>query len=279
MSPLCKYNSFPYKISLAVVLLLGILISGCNTTKQGVGGSDKWIDLFNGKDLRGWTPKIKGYPLGENYGNTFKVENGNLVVSYDQYDSFDRRFGHLFYKSPFSSYKLLVEYRFVGDQVNGGPGWAFRNSGAMLHCQDPKTMTVDQDFPISIEAQFLGGNGTDLRTTSNLCTPGMHVEIADELITRHCTSSTSKTYHGDQWVTVEMVVLGSEVIYHIMEGDTVLTYQHPQIGGLEKDDPYLQQFPEGTLVDNGYISLQSESHRIEFRKVALLDLSDMEKGR
>ncbi len=265
----------PNQLALGLSLMLCIFFFTCNTTKPGVGNSSKWIDLFNGKDLSGWTPKIKGYPLGENYGNTFKVENGNLVVSYENYDAFDSKFGHLFYKSPFSSYKLLVEYRFVGDQVNGGPGWAFRNSGAMLHGQDPKTMTVDQDFPISIEAQFLGGNGTDSRTTANLCTPGMHVEIDGELITRHCTSSTSKTYHGDQWVTVEMVVLGSEAIYHIMEGDTVLAYQHPQIGGLEKDDPYLQLYPEGSLVSSGYISLQSESHRIEFRKVALLDLSEM----
>ena len=48
-------------------------------------GQDKaaekgWIALFNGKDLDGWTPKIKGYAAGENYGDTFRVEDGVLKV-------------------------------------------------------------------------------------------------------------------------------------------------------------------------------------------------------
>src|SRR6185436_6787309 len=87
----------------------------------------KWIQLFNGRNLDGWTPKITGYPLGENYGNTFRVENGVLKVSYDQYTEFGGKFGHLFYKDKFSHYILAAEYRFVGDQVPGGPSWALRN--------------------------------------------------------------------------------------------------------------------------------------------------------
>ena len=118
-----------------------------------------FVLIFNGKNLDGWLPKIKGYNLNENYGNTFRVENGILKVSYDQYTKFDNRFGHLFYKDKFSNYKLRIEYRFVGEQCPGGPTWGLRNSGVMIHCQPPGSMRKDQDFPVSIEVQFLGGNG------------------------------------------------------------------------------------------------------------------------
>ena len=87
-----------------------------------------WVQLFNGKDLTGWTPKITGYPAGENFGNTFFVEDGILKVSFEAYDKFDGRFGHLFHEKSFSNYIIRVEYRFVGEQCMGGPGWATRNS-------------------------------------------------------------------------------------------------------------------------------------------------------
>ncbi|MEM0926701.1 MAG: DUF1080 domain-containing protein, partial [Planctomycetota bacterium] len=137
----------------------------------------KWVSIFNGKDLSGWTPKIRYSPVGENYGNTFRVEDGLLKVRYDAdaYETFGDRFGHLFYDEALSSYRLRVTYRFVGEQTKGGAGWALRNSGLMLHGESPNTMAVDQDFPASIEVQLLGGTGKGNRTTANLCTPGTNV--------------------------------------------------------------------------------------------------------
>lgn len=252
--------------------LLIVILTTCRTTPQA-GDEQVWIQLFNGKDLNDWIPKISGYPTGENFGNTFRVEGGKLKVVYDAYDQFEERFGHLFYREKFGYYLLGVEYRFVGDQATGGPGWAIRNSGAMLHGQDPHTMGVDQDFPISVEVQFLGGNGTDERTTANLCTPGTNVVMDDKLFTNHCVASTSKTYHGDQWVRVEVLVLGDSLMEHFVEGQSVLRYEKPQIGGgnVIHYDPALKQ--DGQLLHEGYISLQSESHPIEFRKVELFDLA------
>jgi hypothetical protein len=193
-----------------------------------------------------------------------------LVVSYDEWEGWDGQFGHIFYKDPFSYYKLRVEYRAVGEQVEGGPGWAVRNNGVMFHCQAPETMELDQDFPVSIEAQLLGGLGEGERPTGNVCSPSTHIVMDGELVTRHCNTSSSQTYHGDQWVTFELVALGSDQIYHIVNGDTVLTYSKPQVGGAEEGYPV----PEGTLLDGGYISLQAESGPFEFRKIELLDLSD-----
>jgi len=234
-----------------------------------------WKQLFNGKDLDGWTVKIRGRALNDNSQQTFIVKDGVMKVDYSNYSAFNEQFGHIFYKQPFSHYLLAVEYRFVGEQVAGGPGWAKRNSGIMLHCQPPASILKDQDFPISIEVQFLGGDSTGERTTCNLCTPGTHVEMENKLVKDHCINSRSKTYRGDQWIRAEVLVLGDSVIKHIVNGDTVLTYQKPQYGGgvVNNFDPAYKK--DGQLIKGGYIALQSESHPIEFRKVEIIDLEDM----
>ena len=233
-----------------------------------------WKQLFNGKNLKGWTVKISKHKVGKNYGKTFRVRDGKLVVSYDHYKTFDEQFGHIFYKIPYSHYLLAVEYRFVGTQCPGGPGWAYKNSGMMLHCQDPHTMLKDQDFPISIEEQLLGGDSTGERTTCNLCTPGTNVEIDGKLFTNHCINSSSKTFRNEEWVRAEVLVLGDSVIKHIVNGDTVLVYQKPQIGGGNVIHYDEKQKHDGEPLKSGYISLQSESHPVEFRKVEIIDLSD-----
>jgi hypothetical protein len=232
-----------------------------------------WVQLFNGKDLDGWTPKIAGHELGDNYGNTFRVRDGLLAVSYDQYTTFDDRFGHLFYRGTYSYYRIAVEYRFVGEQARGGPAWALRNSGIMVHGQRPETIRRNQDFPISIEVQLLGGGGTGERTTANLCTPGTNVVINGALFTTHCLNSQSKTYRGEQWVRVEAEVLGAGRITHFVNGEPVLSYEQPQVGGgnVINYDPAVKK--DGALLTEGSISLQSESHPVEFRKVELLNLA------
>jgi hypothetical protein len=251
------------------IALLAALAAASLAAQQPSGG--KWIQLFNGRNLDGWVPKITGYETGENFGDTFRVRNGVLAVSYDQYDQFNNRFGHIFHRQKFSNYRLAVEYRFTGEQAPGGPAWAYRNSGIMIHCQPPETMKKDQDFPISIEVQLLGGRESGERTTANLCTPGTNVEMGGKLETRHCINSTSQTYRGDQWVRVEVEVRGDKV-RHILDGKTVIEYEKPQIGGgnVSNHDPAVKK--DGTLLTEGYISLQSESHPVEFRKVELLRL-------
>jgi hypothetical protein len=257
---------------LACLLLVTLCASLGLAQNKTSAAKEEWIQLFNGKDLSGWHPKIRGYALNENFGKTFRVENGVMKVAYDQYSAFDNKFGHIFYKDPFSYYRIAVEYRFVGEQAPGGPNWALKNSGIMIHCLDPKTMGKDQDFPISIEVQLLGGPETGERSTANLCTPGTNVERDGKLFTTHCLSSTSKTYRGDQWVRAEVLVLGDERVEHYVNGERVLSYEKPQIGGgsVSGHDPAVKV--DGQPLTGGYISLQSESHPVEFRKVELLNL-------
>ena len=256
----------PVQIRAALLGLTSVMAWGQATAEPA------WIQLFNGRDLDGWTAKFTGHEAGVNYLDTFRVEDGLLKVSYENWTDFAGEFGHLFYREPFSHYRLRVEYRFVGEQVSYGPGWAVRNNGIMLHSQSPWSMTLDQEFPVSIEAQMLGGNGRDDRQTGNVCSPGTHYARNGELVTVHCTDSSSKTYHGDQWVSLEIEVLGSESIRHTVNGETVFSYGGIQ---LDPDDPDARR-----LLDNGaslplragYISLQAESHPTEFRKIELLPL-------
>lgn len=256
---------------------LGLLLAGCTQPQifspdASQAPDSAWIQLFNGRNLDGWQAKFVGLPLGDNFADTFRVENGLLRVVYDErYDTFGQRFGHLFFEAPFDYYRLRVEYRFVGDQVAGGPGWAQRNNGLMLHGQDPASMALDQEFPVSIEAQLLGAT-TGERTTGNLCTPGTHVEMGGELVQSHCTHSTSPTYPGDQWVIFEAEVLGSGSIRHFINGELVLEYGAPQLDPTDSDAQRLLAAGAESRLSSGSISIQAESHPTDFRKIELMPL-------
>ena len=235
----------------------------------------EWVQLFNGKDLTDWTPKFARHPLGVNLHDTFRVVDGLLQVRYDKWTEFNGEFGHLFYKEPLSHYVIAAEYRFVGEQLLSARAhsWAIRNNGFMLHSQDPSTMLLAQDFPISIEVQFLGGLGAGAaRSTANLCTPGTHVMMNGQLRTAHCTNSKSRTYDGDVWVRVEVLVLGDEVVRHIIDGETVMEYTKPQIGGgnASPTDPAVKV--DGTPLTRGFIAIQSETAPTDFRKIEIVNL-------
>jgi hypothetical protein len=235
------------------------------------GQNDEWQNLFNGESLDGWEMKIRYHDFGENYNNTFKAEDGEIVVSYEEYDEFEEKFGHIFYtKEKFENYHLSLEYKFSGKHLKGAPGWSIKNSGIMLHSQHPSTMLLDQDFPVSAETQLLGGLGEGVRSTANICTPGTDVDIDNTLAKQHCINSNSKTYHEDDWVNVEVVVYSDSLIHHLVEGEKVLTYSNLRVGGNKVPQNYLDKI--GMPLKNGYISLQSEGHPVSFRNIKIKKL-------
>jgi hypothetical protein len=236
---------------------------------------EHWIQLFNGRDLTDWTPKIVGHELGDNFADTFRVEDSLLEVRYDKYDGdFQARFGHLFYERPFSHYRIRVEYRFLGEQAPGAPKWAYRNNGIMIHGQTAESMGLNQSFPVSMEFQLLGGDGQKERPTGSLCMPGTRAMRDGKLLTAHCTNSTSKTFHGDQWVTAEAEVHGGRLIRHIINGDVVFEYNEPRLDEKDADAKRLLEAGAEKMLTSGTISLQSESHPCDFRKVELMELEE-----
>lgn len=261
--------------NILILVFCSILLLNCKngeTNKTESTKKENWVKLFNGKDLNDWVIKIKGQPLGKNYKNTFVIEGDVLKVSYKEYDSFNNAFGHIYYKKPFSNYKFRMQYRFTGNQLKGGAGWATRNSGVMVHCEDPKNIGLNQNFPVSIEVQLLGGMDSGERPTGNLCTPGTHVEIDGKLFTPHCVNSKSKTYNGDQWVNLEIEVRNDFIIKHFINGENVLTYSQPQIGGAVDYNEDYWKSKAGNPLKSGFISLQSESHPVEFKNIEILEL-------
>ncbi|NLA61632.1 MAG: DUF1080 domain-containing protein [Bacteroidales bacterium] len=257
---------------LAFSILLSISIGGCSTKKKSNDESSEWLQLLANDNLDDWTVKIKGYEVGNNYGNTFQIENGVLKVRYnnDAYPTFNDRFGHIFYKDTYSHYLLRLEYRFVGEQAVGAPDWAFRNSGIMFHGQSVESMALGQDFPVSIEYQLLGSDSTRAQVTGSVCTPGTNIMIGDELILDHCVQSSSEVYFDDQWVTAELEVRGSKIVKHIINGDTVMVYSKPQ---LDEREQYYQKILEmnkgDKMLTRGTISLQSEGHPCDFRNIEI----------
>lgn len=252
-------------------LVLAWLVVSAAAAQQPA--DEDWIPLLNGRDLSGWTVKIRGREVGDDPARTFRMVDGLLTVAYDGYDEFGLRFGHIFYAEPFSHYRLRVEYRFVGEHAPGAPDWAVRNSGVMLHSQAPETMGLDQDFPISVEFQFLGGLSDGRpRPTGNVCSPGTRIVYRGTPDESHCITSSGPTLHGDQWVVAEALVLGDERIAHYVNGEPVIEYGGTTFGGGVVSGHRPEMKPDGEPLASGYIALQSEGHPIQFRRVELLNL-------
>lgn len=250
--------------------LLILFASACTHVPREGG----WQPLFDGRTLDGWTPKITGYAPGEDPLRTFTVADGAIRVSYANYDAFRGRFGHLAYRTPFSAYRLRLEYRLSGNWLPDVENWQQSNSGLMLHAQAPATMARDQKFPVSIEVQLLGAQRAEPSPTANLCTPGTHVVMNGVLETRHCINSASPVIPNGEWVKVEIEVDRDGNFTHFVEGRPVLRYGSPQYDpGDPEARPLIAANGGALAVRGGYIYLQSEGHPVEFRKIELKPLS------
>ena len=271
-------------LTIFYLLLITLVCQSCNNNndKKEISKED-WESLFNGKDLTGWYIKIKDHPLNENYKSTFRIEDSMIRVDYSNYEKFDNQFGHLYSHKPYSFYKLKLQYRFVGDHLADAPEWADRNSGVMIHSQSAQSVNLNQNFPVSLEFQFLCGNGKDTVPTGNVCTPGTFITYDGKTFLGHIQNSNSKTYLKNEWINAEADVYGDSLIRHIINGDTVLTYTNTMIGeGFVSNtnnwtwanitDSLFWINRANTPLSEGHIALQAESQPVDFRRIAILDL-------
>jgi len=256
-----------------VIISFSILSCGGDTEKN-MTEMDEWRDLFNGKNLEGWTAKFHHHEPGDNFANTFRVTDGIIQVNYDDYDMFDNRYGHLFYNEPFSSFHLTFDYRFTDQWMEDAPGYTIRNSGIMFHSQSPESILKEQDWPISVEYQMLARQEEGVeRPTGNMCSPGTDVFYNGEIDPRHCINSSSDTYDWDEWVSGELIVYSDSLVIHKVNGEEVLQYSQPQIGGgvVNGYDPDIKV--DGTLLTEGYIGLQAEGQGVEFRNIRIKEFN------
>lgn len=254
------------------LLITIISFSDCNfkKTPEAPGNAPQWVSLFNGANLDGWTMKISGYELGENFGNTFRVEDGILSIRYDAYDSFRNRFGALHYDKIFTAFRLRVEYRFVGKTAVSAPSWGFRDSGIQYHGQDPRSMGKDQSFPVCLEYNLHGGNGTDERPVGEICANGINIDMDGKKVEQYCTPpKVQHTFHGDQWVTAE-VECKDGVFRHYVNGEEILSFNNARFNPDHELGKLFYNETDNTVAQ-GFISLQSNGHPIDFRKIEIME--------
>jgi hypothetical protein len=250
------------------------LLCGAEPTAPTEETETGWSSLFNGTDLEGWTIKITKHPLGVNFADTFRIEDGILKVSYDHYETFDKQYGHLYSNIPYSHYRFRLEYRFTGKMMQDAPHYVNLNSGIMIHSQSPQSMGIDQAFPVSLEFQFLADEGKGKRSTGNVCTPGTNFELNGELVTKHIMKSSAPTFPGDQWVQIEIEVRGNDEVIHRVNGKEVLRYQRPQLdpeGRVESAEALLRAGAPKQL-SFGHIALQAEGQPVWFRNIEIKPL-------
>lgn len=240
-------------------------------TEADSGG---WHSLFNGRNLDGWTIKIAQHTLGENYADTFRVEDGMIKVAYDKYGKFDQQFGHLYTDSPYSHYVLQLEYLLTGTVMADAPSWTKCNSGVMIHSQSPLSMTVEQLWPVSMEFQFLADGTSAGRQTGNACTPGTNLEKDGSLLTDHIIESTAKLYPLDTWVAIEAEVHGNDEVIYRVNGVEVLRYQHPQLDPRDPDAQRLLAAGNPPQLGFGHIALQAEGQPVWFRNIRIKPLEE-----
>ena len=259
-----------FKVGIIAVAITAALAAFALPTQA----RERWHPIFDGKTLKGWTPKIVGHPAGENFQDTFVVKDGAIRVSYAKYDKFAARFGHLFYKTSFSAYRLRLNYRVLEPPLPDTPGWARGNSGVMFHSQSPESMTLTQAFPVSVEFQILGADGPGPRPTGSVCTPGVSIEIDGKRQPTHCTISTGPTIPNGTWTALELEVLPSGEVTEKINGVVVFRYGAIALDPVDPmaatDAKRLIAERGGVLpVKGGYIALQSEGHPIEFKDIQI----------
>ena len=249
--------------------VMAALSSGCATS--GGTSADGWRTLFDGRTLDGWTPKIVGHAAGEDPLNTFKVKDGAIVVGYEEYGGqFKGRFGHLFYKTPFKAYRLSFKYRVVGEPLKGTPSYAFYNSGVMVAAQSPQSMTLNQAFPVSSEAQILAIYAPEKRTTGNVCTPGTNIYMDGVMVRLHCTNSKIAALPVGVWVELEVEVSPIGVVTQRINGETAMVYNQVEYDPKDATARPLIAAAGGALaIHEGYIALQAEGQPIEFKDVRI----------
>ena len=249
-------------------------MSACNATEGkhlAAPVTGNWESLFNGRNLDGWTVKISGHDLDDNYGNTFRVKDGVLQVSYDSYGQFANQFGSIFTQKTFSNYWLHLEYRIVGKPAPGAPGFSSGNSGVEFHSQAPETMTREQESPIALEMNLISGGRLRKRNTGDICRNGTRVLVNGKPLEGVCGATSTVGVRANTWVTAEAEVHGDSINLYV-NGTPVA--QATQLEYDETDPRSARKLAQGAnrKLSEGRISLQSEGQPVEFRKIEILPL-------
>ena len=258
-------------LSLALVGALGIAVAA----GQKPADQKDWIQLFNGKNLDGWVPKIRGYDLGVNYADTFRVADGMLKASYDKYTALRGQVR----ASVLHAAEILALHHRGGVPLrrragagradlgrpqqrpdapqpgrgDDGEGSGFSDLGRGAAARRPAERQA------AIDGKRVHARHADLHERHDGERPLHELEVGDVSPAKAGYASRSRSAAASASRT------GGRT-------DRARVRQ-PTIGGGEVTafDPKVKV--DGTLLTEGYIAIQGESHPTDFRKIELLNLS------
>ncbi|MBX3110386.1 MAG: DUF1080 domain-containing protein [Fimbriimonadaceae bacterium] len=201
------------------------------------------VELFNGKDLTGWTMDVPALDNDPNGKVPFIVRDGKLV-------SLGTPGGHLLTTKEYRDYKLTVVYRFTGR-----PG----NCGVLVHAS--KLRRLSGMFPQSMECQMQSGDAGDFWCIGeDIVVPNMEIRRGprekwgvDGDKNRRIVNLTDNSEKPlGEWNTMVIRCKGRDITIWV-NGDLV-------------NDGH------DCTADHGKIALQAEGTEVEFKSVTLENL-------
>ena len=131
-------------------------------------------------------------------------------------------------------------------------------------------MRKDQEFPVSAEFDIVGGRLLGSHPTGDVCENGTRVTIAGAVLLAKCSKLSPVTIPGDEWVTILAEVQGAARVRQIVNGQLVVEYTDIVLDDKDPDAARLLNFGGDRSLGSGYISIQANSHPIEFRRIEIL---------
>jgi hypothetical protein len=219
-------------VSILVVL---IIASGYSAP---CAWQEKRIQLFNGKDLSGWTHYLWNEDLRRQETKTpvssvWSVKDGLLICQ-------GQPRGYIRTVQEYANYKLTLEWRWPKGTAGG-------NNGVLVHSTTPNALGA---WPKSIEVQLAKGNAGDFWVIgTTLEVPNLEERRKGR---RHFNLTDDSENPLGEWNTMEIVCRDDEIIVHV-NGDLV-------------------NHATNCSATKGAISLQSEGALIHYRNIYLTPL-------
>lgn len=181
-----------------VILLLGL--------SEAPAQEDGFVELFNGKDLSGWTPSKENE-------SSFSVKDGELVVKGGR--------SHLFYSGQvnggkFRNFQLKVRAKTL-------PG---ANSGVYFHTQYQETGWPDKGYECQVNATHKDPKKTgSLYGVKNIIVlaPGQTAPPGDNTLRDKAPNTDG------EWFDYDITVQGKHVVIKV-NGETTVDFTEPEGG-------------------------------------------------
>ena len=151
---------------------------------------DQPIQLFNGKDLSGWTPVLD--QRGADPARTWSVADGLLKCT-------GKPAGYIKTDREFADYVLTLQWRWPAGTAGG-------NNGVLVHATTPRALGI---WPKSIEVQLFKGNAGDLWVI------GTELDVPDEATRKEGRRHKNLTDNSEklvgEWNRLEITCKGDTI--------------------------------------------------------------------